>query len=526
RDIHHLKWIALARYRAASLPQLYQWGLLSNNEYSGLNTAQDFLWRMRNQLHFQAGKASDHLTMELQEELAPFFHFENRRELMRQYYILTGWVLEISQRFIREAPPIGRWDRWVRPWKTRRIGEGFQLYDGEISVQSAHLFKFFENDENIVRLFILAKEHSARIADRVLEILRQISDQKKNIPFSPEGHALFNEILSKPGGVAETLRGMHRTRVLWRIIPEFSRVHRLVQESRSHFFTVDEHSFRAVEEAERLLDEEGPIREVYAGIRRKDILHLALLLHDIGKGREGDHSQIGAEVAEAVAGRLGYTEDERALLIFLVRRHLILSEVALYRDFSNEPVLLQFVREVARPEILKKLFILTCADIRAVGPGTWSNWKGELLLKLYEEALTLLTGEEPGPQEKKVEAILGRLRKTLQGRYPEVWLEETLAALIPRYFLSVHFEKILVDLSAFYRLLIEPIRIEARYLPDLAVMEYTLYTYDRITPGVFSKMTGVLAAKGLQIVAAQVFTQLNGMVVDTFRVVDPDYSGP
>lgn len=526
RDIHHLRWVALARYRTNSLAQLFQWGLLSNTEYSGLTNALDFLWKMRNQLHFKAGRASDHLTMELQEELAPFFRFENRRGLMRQYYILTGWVIEVSDRFIRDAFPTSRWQKWRRAWQTRKVAPGFQISSDEIVPQAANLHQFFGNDENLLRIFLLAKEHGARIPGPVLEVLYQVADQERDRPISPEAAPLFREILSKPGRIAETLRVMHRTHVLWRMIPEFARVHRLVQESRSHFFTVDEHSFRAVEEGERLAAEPGPIGKIYAGIHRKDLLHLGLLLHDIGKGRDEDHSEIGAMIAEAVGLQLGYTDEERSLLVFLVRRHLILSEVALYRDFSNEPILLQFASEVARPETLKKLFILTCADIRAVGPGTWTSWKGELLLKLYGEALSILTGEESDPEERKVEMVLARLRREAKGKYPEVWLEETLQGLIPRYLLATPFEKILTDLSALFHLLIDPIHVAARYLPDPGMTEYTLYTYDQITPGLFSKMTGVLAAKGLQIMGAQVFTQSNGMVVDTFRVIDPDYTGP
>lgn len=525
RDLHHLKWVALARYRTNHLAQLFQWGLLSNPEYSSLVAAQELLWRIRNQLHFIAGKASDHLTIELQEEVARFLHLENRRELMRQYYILTGRISEISQRFIRDAFPVSRWQQWNRSWKTRPVFPGFQIAFGELKIDHPNPHQFFEKDENVLRLFLLSKEHSARIADSLLEVLSQMAEQSKEVPLSAEACLLFREILSKPGRIAEILRVMHRTRVLWRMIPEFSLVNRLVQESRSHFYTADEHSFRAVEEAEHLLDEAGPIGKIYAAISRKDLLHLALLLHDIGKGMPGDHSQTGAEVADRIAVHFRYNQEERALLTFLVRRHLILSEVALYRDFSNEPVLLQFAKEVARPETLKKLFILTCADIRAVGPGTWTSWKGELLLKLYGEALQVLAGEELDPEDQKVASIVSKLQGAVQGKYPTVWLDETLPALIPRYLLVTPFDKILIDLAALFRLLINPVQIEARYLPEPGVTEYTFYTYDAITPGLFSKMAGVLAAKGLQIMAAQVFTQSNGTVVDTFQVIDPDYPG-
>ena len=525
RDLHHLKWVALSRYRTNHLAQLFQWGLLSNPEYSSLTAAQEFLWRVRNQLHFMAGKASDQMTIELQEEAARFLGLENRRDLMRQYYILTGRISEISQRFIRDAFPVSRWNRWNRSWKTREVFPGFQLSFGELTLQHPNPFQFFEKDENILRLFLLAKEHAARIADPLLEILSQIAEQSREAPLSSEAFLLFRELLSKPGRIAETLRVMHRTHILWKIIPEFSLVNRLVQESRSHFYTADEHSFRAVEEAERLVDEPGPVGKIYAAISRKDLLHLALLLHDIGKGMEGDHSQTGAEVADKVAAHFQYNQEERALLTFLVRRHLVLSEVALYRDFSNEPVLLQFAKEVARPETLKKLLVLTCADIRAVGPGTWTGWKGELLLKLYEEALQILAGEESDPEDQKVALIVAKLRQAVQGKYPEVWLDETLPALSPRYLLTTPLDKILIDLAALFRLLINPVQIEARYLSERGVTEYTFYTYDAITPGLFSKMAGVLAAKGLQIMAAQVFTQSNGTVVDTFQVIDPDHPG-
>jgi [protein-PII] uridylyltransferase len=393
RDIHFLRWVASARYRTDNLPQIHQWGHLSNIEYTSLKTAQDFLWKVRNHLHFIDGKASDHLAIDLQEKVAPFFNFKDRREFMRQYYIETGRIFEISRRFIREAAPVSRYQKWRRAWNTRQIAPGFQLVSGEVSIESPKPFHFLEEDKNVVQLFLYAKEYSARVADSLLEVICQISEKKQETPLASDAVPLFRKLLLKPGHIARTLRTMHRTRFLWRIIPEFSRVHCLVQESPSHAFTVDEHSIRTLEEGEGLLDEEGLLRDIYSGIRKKDILHLALLLHDIGKGKGEDHSRIGAEVAEEAATLLGYDGEEKALLVFLVRRHLIFSEVALYRDFSNEPILLEFTKEVASPNTLRNLLILTVADIRAVGPGRWTSWTSDLLTKLYREALVLLAGE-------------------------------------------------------------------------------------------------------------------------------------
>lgn len=523
RDIHTLKWGASVRYRTHHLPQIHQWGHLSTIEYNCLIEAQNFLWRLRNQLHFIAGKVSDILTIELQEEVAPFFKYENRRGLMREYYMHTEKTLEIANRFIRDAFPVSRRDKWRRSWKTKQIAEGIQLFSGEISVQSPRPFQFLENDENTMRLFLLAKAHSARIADSILEVLTQVSESKKDVSLTPRALALFKTLMTEPGGIAKTIRVMHRVKFLWRIIPEFSEIHCLVQESRSHAFTVDEHTLRVLDAAEEMRVEPGPIHLIYAGMKRKDILHIAMLLHDIGKGGKADHSEIGAKVAERVACRLAYSQEEQMRLVFLVRQHLSFSRVALFRDFEDEPVLHRFVKAVGDMDSLQKLYILTCADIRATSPMLWTEWKGELLFKLYEAASALLSGETLDPKRQKVAEIKAKIKQTVEGKYPGAWVSDILSALTAKYFLITSFDQILMDLFALSQLTTDPIQVKARFLPDQGVSEYTLYTYDWIAAGLFSKMTGVLAAKGLQILGAQVWTHPNGIIIDSFKVIDPDH---
>jgi len=520
RDIHTLKWFAAARHRAHALAQVHQWGHLSPLDYERLAEAQDFLWRIRNQLHFLSGKGSDQLTIELQEDIASFFGLKDRRGLMRNYYLRAGAVLEISSRFIRETFPLARGHQWRRSWRTRQVAPGFLLFSGEISIRSETPFQFFDVDENLMRLFLLAKAHAARISDSVLEVVQQISQKKQGAPLSPGALVLFKTLMMEPGGIAESLRLMHRLHFLWRIIPAFSEINCLVQESRSHAFTVDEHSFRAIEAAEQMRFQEGEIQRIYASVQRKDLLHLAILLHDIGKGRTQNHSQRGAKIADTLAERLGYAEDDRRLLVFLVAQHLILSEVAFYRDVEDEPVLRHFMAKVGRIEVLRKLFILTCADIRATAPGMWTDWKGALLLKLYREAFRRLSGARP-PGKTEVSELRESLRQALERSYPEAWLEETLSNLSPRYLLLTQREKVKQDLSALARLQEYPIQLVSRPLGDEGLSEYNLYTYDWITSGIFASMAGVLTAKGLKILAAQVFTHPNGMVIDAFQVRDP-----
>jgi len=526
RDLHGVSWAARVRYGMGAFAHLREQGVLSMPAYLGLTFGRDFLWRIRNQIHFKVGQASDDLTVELQPDIAASFQFENVRELMRQYYLHTGSILEISQQFYRQVLPKSRWQIWRNTWRTRTVQAGFRIGPEEITVceQTGDTGGLFLDDARVLRLFLLAKQYDVRIADSLLEAMRDGAHETQHLPPSPAAVALFKQLLSEPGRIAQTLRVMHRMHILWRLVPAFCRVQHLIQESRSHAYTVDEHAFRAVDEAERLLDGEEPLRDIYLGIRRKDLLHLALLLHDIGKGEGGDHSARGAEIAEEVALRLGYDAEDRGLLTFLVRRHLILSELAFYRDFSNEPVLFKFVREVAQPEILHHLLILTCADIRAVGPGVWTNWKSDLIMNLYREALAQLTLDVPQPSQT-VEAVLTRLRAAIQGEYPTIWMEEVLPALIPRYLFVTPFERIVTDLKALFHLLIEPVQLAGCDLPATGLVEYTLYAYDSSAPGLFSKMTGVLAAWGFQIMQAHVTTHTNGMVVDRFQVLDPDGSG-
>jgi len=527
REIHRIKWVASICYGTNQFSELHRRGLLSDVESVDITTTQDFLWRVRNHLHFRTGKPTDLMTVEMQEEIAAWFHFSSRREWMRAFYIQTGRVAEIAERFIadaREEGSVGRWGRLRRQWNQAWGFSKTHVGDGDPSDKEAS--DSLEKDEAVLRAIFSATASKHPIPVRQLEAIRQKSDRERERPVTPEAVALFRSLFSKPGHIAETLRMMHRTHFLWRFVPEFSWVDHLVQESRSHVYTVDEHTFRAIEEAERFALDDGPIGIIYNSIQQKECLHLALLLHDLGKGQEGNHSEIGARITQSVAERLGYHQEEIALLIFLVNKHLLFSEVAFYRDFSNEPILVHFAKAVARPETLKTLLVLTVADMCAVAPGILTAWKQGLLLDLYREALAILTGEERGFfATQQTSQWMTDIRQAVLGKYPEVWLNETLDALSPRYVQGTPLNKMVMDIEKLFHLLVHPIQVEVMPVPNSEMTEYTLYTYDTIIPGLFSKMTGLLAAKGLAIQSVRAFTHANGTIVDTFHTLDTDYVG-
>ncbi len=512
REVHHIRWAALAHHQIGTLEHMHGHDLLSDIEYSDLIAAEDLLWRIRNWLHFQCG-ASDYLATDLQYELAEFLGFENRRDLMRHYYIHTTRVLSISRQFFKRTMPASARERIHLWWTTRNLMQGVWQSGDEIVASPEGL----DGDHRILHLFALAKARRARLSPPTLDAISR-APQCQPSP-SSEVCALFRQMLCEPGGLAETLRWMHRTHFLWKIIPEFAHVEFHVQESRSHAFTIDEHTFHAIDAAERLMQEEGSIGQIYRTLRRKDILHLALLLHDLGKGLGGDHSAAGAQIAADVAVRLGYSEEDVEHIVFLVQRHLLYSDIAFYRDFSNEPVLLQFVKTVGQIETLQHLFILTCADTRAVGPNIWTPWKKDLLLKLYREAHALLSGELPEAED--IETRWVRIRTDTRHQYPQIWLDAALEALDRHYLASTPYPTLLLDLSALFHLATEPLQVQCRRLPagNADVVEYTLYTAD--APELFSKMTGALAACGLNILSAQVTTHANIWVVDRFQAISP-----
>jgi [protein-PII] uridylyltransferase len=283
-----------------------------------------------------------------------------------------------------------------------------------------------------------------------------------------------------------------------------------------------------VAKAETLAEEPGVIGKVCKEIRRKDLLHLAILLHDMGKGRKEDHCEVGKAIAEETAARLGCDEQETRTLVFLVHKHLLMSQTAFQRDPYDNKVLLRFVRAVGTPETLRKLLVLTAADISAVGPGVLSKWKESLLIELYLRALPEVSGEQDetaGPDRlKQLAGEVARECTNVASGGLE-WIASQLGQFPLRYLHGTSPKRIAVHLMAVRRLQVGEVLVEENFNEELGVCEYTVITHDNLTPGIFSKIAGAMTSQGLQILDAQIITRQDGVVVDTFQVSDPDYTG-
>src|SRR5438309_2213514 len=326
RDVHLLKWTALACYETSSLEDLSADGLLSAGDVTALWDAQEFFWRVRNELHFFALRAQDILTFDEQIRIAGLWGFKDLPHLlaveqfMQQYYRHSTRGCDITNRFVSQAMPRSVWQRLAAWLPARRVERYFELTKDEITVPPDLRDEAFSDGSRILRLFQLAQTYRLAIADRLVPEVPDRGSAVGDDVFRREpSRRSFLAILSGPWRVAETLHAMHRVHLLERFVPTFGTVRGLMQFNAYHKYTVDQHSLLAVSQAEEIGTTNGLLGRVYHEIKRKDLLHLALLIHDIGKGQEEDHSLIGERIAVDVAKQLGLDDHETQLLGFLIR---------------------------------------------------------------------------------------------------------------------------------------------------------------------------------------------------------------
>ncbi len=536
RDFHLLRWAGMARFQASTLQDLADRSLLSRQDFLSVTEARDFLWRVRAFLHDGAGRAQEILSFDEQVRLASLFGFEDRPNLlgveqfMQQYYRHTVGLHETLIRFIDRCQAVTAKRRSSRALPSDLVDGYFSVTGRRLTVPSELRARMLDSPDLLLRLFEMAGSRRLKIeADLVDEIHSHMDSVSSEAFRTPEASRVFLKILSGPGAVAATLAAMHRAHLLEKLIPVFATLRGLMQFNLYHKYTVDEHTLLAVAKAEALAMEPGTMGEVYQEIKRKDLLHLAILLHDLGKGRKEDHCEVGKAIAEETSARLGFDLQETRTLMFLVHRHLMMSHTAFRRDPYDENVLVPFAQEVVTPEVLRMLLILTTADIAAVGPGVLTKWKESLLIELYLRTLRTIAGEQDdkmaGPNSLK------RLTREVAQEFKTLvvgglgWIESQLDRFPLRYLHGTSPKRIAAQLDAIARLQPGDVLAEGIFNEELGTCEFTVITHDTLTPGIFSKTAGVMAAQGLEIFDAQIITRNDGVVVNTFQASDPDFSG-
>lgn len=533
RDLQSLFWIAKYVYRSEDVGRLVELGVLSEEESARFARAQNFLSTVRCHLHYLAGRAEDRLTFDVQAEIGRRMGYTDHagtrgvERFMKHYFLIAKDVGDLTRIFCavleaeQEQKPRFRWRGWSF---ARRSVEGFAVDSGRLTVASDSAFQ--DDPVNLIRLFHAAQLHQLDIHPKALRLITQnLRLVNASLRAGPEANRLFLGILTSRKDPEIALRRMNEAGVFGRFIPDFGRVVAQMQYDMYHVHTVDEHTLFAIGilsriESGALKDEHPLCTAVFPTVVSRRALYLAVLLHDIAKGRGGDHSVLGEEVAQKLCPRLGLSAEETEQVAWLVRWHLLMSNTAFKRDVDDPQTIQDFVEKVQSPERLKLLLILTVADIRAVGPKTWNGWKAALLRELYYRALDLMSGGLVAEaRDTRIAAAQAEVRSLL----PEL-SEEEFAAFVARgypfYWLSFDAQ----THARHARLIREaerisaPLTVDKRVDPKRAVTEVTLYTADH--PGLFSRIAGALAVSGANIVDARIMTMANGMALDTFWVQD------
>lgn len=532
RDLHTALWIAKIKFKVSSLRELAVKGVMNATELAEIEQARDFLFRVRNAMHFLTRSHQDQLTFDLQEQVATNLGYAASgngnlkpvERFLKDYYLQASIVTRFAQAIIDRSVNPPRPYRLIGRMMARTIRPGVQIVAGELAVTSSEIF--VEDPTEIMRVFADAQRHgvnfSSSLADLVRTSAHLLGDAERS---DPRVVAAFLAILRSPYRVYETLHEMHKLGVLSRMIPEWEHLRCLVLHDLYHIYTVDEHSLMGVREIERLrngeyADASPLLTQAMREVERVELLFLGIMMHDSGKGLGGGHSEKGAKFAVDLARRLGLNEDDARELEFLVQNHLVMSHLAQRRDIHDDKLIREFATLVGTTETLKRLYVLTYADMRATGPKVWNNWKDMLLGEAYlRVADAFARGLEPEDRGARIARIQSRVlaeARAVRDAHTVAALEQFAASMPDIYFLTTP-EALMADHAVLVqRAREEGLATSVAHNEAYEYSEFTVATPDR--PGLFAILTGVLAARGMNIVGARIATSEDGIALDAFRV--------
>ncbi len=556
RDLQTLYWIGKYVHGARSAAELVDKGLFTPEEYRSFRRAEGFMLAVRCHLHTLTRRAEDRLTFDLQPEVARRMNYADRPgksavERFMQFYFLqakhVGHVSSVFLAHIEEQqgaggaatrlPGGGMIETLRRAGLSRsalsgvllgrsrpRLVGDYPLVAGKLSAPGPDWFR--ADPVRLVEIFTLAERERLRIHPQTIRMVRRDARLiKGKVRRDPRANALFLELLAGRNDPESALRWMNEAGVFGRFVPDFGKVNAQMQYDMYHHYTVDEHTIQAIGLLSRIergeLAEDHPLAsEILPRLAFRRVLYVATLLHDIAKGRGGDHSILGAEVAMKLCPRLGLDAEETELVAWLVRWHLLMSATAFKRDLADPKTIDDFAEKLENLERLRQLLVLTVVDIRAVGPGVWNSWKRQLLGELYrltEESMrpgesAFGREERVGRKLAKVTELLGaqaHLIDELDDRFDDdYWLgepEDIIALNLPQY--------------AQAKRLGQRLSIHCRYYPARGATLVTVMGDDH--PGLFFRIAGAIHLAGGNIIDARIHTTRAGKAVDNFLVQDP-----
>jgi [protein-PII] uridylyltransferase len=535
RDLQSLFWIAKYIHHTDDLGKLVRAGVFRPEEFSTFVKAENFLWAVRCHLHLASGRATEQLTFDMQVEVAERMGYTDKggrrgvEIFMQEFFRHATAVGDLTRIFLtsleasqQKEPPLLM--RLLK--RAPKMRDGYEVVNNRLAI--ADDAAFLADKMNMLRIFEEALRTGLLIhADAMRLISANLHLIDRDMRSDKEAQRIFLDLLLKHGNPERALRRMNELGVLAAFIPEFEPIVAMMQFNMYHHYTVDEHTIQCIWHLSEIenghLEEDLPVASsiLKDGVNRK-VLYVALLLHDIGKGRDEDHSVLGAKIARKVAPRLGLNKQECATVEWLVRYHLLMSDMAQKRDIADPRTVRDFAKAVQTKERLDLLCVLTVCDIRGVGPGTWNNWKAVLIRALYrqtrralEDGMEALNRENRGAEAKKA------LREALDGWDAKALRTET-GRHYPPYWQGLHvtahkvFAELLRDIGD------DEIRIDIHLDEDRDATRVCFALSDH--PGIFSRLAGALALVGANVVDARTFTSKDGFATAAFWIQDGDGS--
>lgn len=532
RDIHLLRWLWYLKSGVADPDRLHDTGVVSKFDHRRLMSAQSFLLRVRNEMHFHANACCDALGRAEQLRLAEYLQYQGRQGMlpverfMHDYFHHTAHIWRMAHRLSELMQPVSRMSRVLEPMLGRKLVDDYQVGRHEINATSRAMARLAQHREEVLKLLDLARREGKRISQDTWYFIYRTAPHYSSEP-KPTVVDRFLKILANPLRLGELLRRLHELGVLEKIIPAFSHARSLLQFNQYHKYTVDEHCIRAVEEASHFAEQHDTPGVVYRRLADKTTLHLALLLHDLGKGYEEDHSEVGRRIAQETAQRFALPPDQAETLAFLVHRHLRMSHWALKYDTSQPQLVARFVDEVGVQQRLDMLYLVTCADLAAVGPGVLNSWKIEVLSELYLGASRRLAAAG-GAAAVDTESEVAR-RQAWQLLSPaeqaDAWFERQLAAL-PESFAAKRSAADLVETLRRLRTLAPRAGTAwANYLSETDTIEFVAGIDQGMGRAIFSSMAGALTSNNMQILAAETNILADGMLLLRYVAYEPESPG-
>jgi len=544
RDLNTLFWIAKYHYRVNSQSDLVKKGVLTRSEYARFKKTDDFLWAVRCHLHFLTGRPEERLSFDVQREIAIRLGYTQHpgmkdvERFMKHYFLVAKEVGDLTriicaaleEEHVKEPEGKGI-SAMMRRLRSGRVSNavkpvegapGFVVENNRLNAASETIFE--TDPTNILRVFQVADKHDYNMHPKLTRLIRHsLKLVDADLRNDPEANRLFLSVLTSRHSPEKTLRKMNETGVLGRFVPEFGKVVAMMQFNMYHHYTVDEHLIRSIgvlAEIERgdSGDDHPLATDLILTLQNRKLLYVAMFLHDIAKGRPEDHSIAGAKVARKVCPRLGLNEAETETVAWLIEHHLDMSTTAQSRDLTDRKAITDFANMVQSLERLKLLLILTVADIRAVGPGVFNGWKGQLLRTLYYATEPYLSGGHTKVSHNQAirfakEELTGKL-----GHWPETDREAYLNRHYPAYWLRTEPDRLAAHAELVHKADLESKQLAFKVTPRAfeGVTELTIIAPDH--PRLLSIIAGACYSTGANIVDAQIDTTTDGFALDTIFI--------